>query len=158
MSEASSRKAPRPEYYSWKAMITRCTNPNRADFKNYGGRGIKVCDRWRNSFEAFLCDMGPRPPDHTLDRVDNDGNYEPQNCRWADWFDQSQNKRPRPAKEAVIMSRPNMSFRADPELAEEINKLAAQERRLPSQMVKILVEDALAARREQRRGKAGGAA
>jgi hypothetical protein len=66
-------------------MRRRCTNPNNADWKQYGGRGIKVCDRWIESFDNFLADMGPRPsPKHSIGRFpNNDGNYEPRNCRWA---------------------------------------------------------------------------
>jgi hypothetical protein len=76
-------------------MKTRCTNPNRPDWKNYGGRGIAVCDRWANSFEAFLADMGRKPScEFTLDRIDNDAGYSPENCRWATWDQQSRNKRP----------------------------------------------------------------
>lgn len=74
-------------------MKQRCCNPNHPRFKDWGGRGIKVCDRWRDSFEAFLADMGRRPPGTTLDRKDNDGNYEPGNCRWATSEEQSMNKR-----------------------------------------------------------------
>jgi hypothetical protein len=83
------------EYRAWKAMKTRCTNPNRADWKNYGGRGISVCERWATSFENFLADVGPKPsPLHTLDRILNDGSYEPGNCRWATRGEQLKNKRP----------------------------------------------------------------
>ena len=85
------------EYLAWQSMKDRCTNPNNKQFKDYGGRGIKVCKRWHNSFEAFLADMGMKPsPEHSLDRYpNNDGNYEPKNCRWATWKQQASNKRRR---------------------------------------------------------------
>lgn len=80
------------EYGIWCDMRRRCTDPSRNSYKNYGARGIKVCERW-NSFKTFLSDMGPRPSKkHSLERIDNEGNYEPGNCRWATKIEQSLNK------------------------------------------------------------------
>ena len=82
------------EYSTWKRIIGRCYNPNTRKYHCWGGRGIEVCERWRNSFPAFAEDMGLRPTSkHSIDRIDNDGNYEPGNCRWATNVQQSQNKR-----------------------------------------------------------------
>lgn len=79
-------------YATWECMIQRCTNPNTKDFKDYGGRGIVVCDRWM-IFRNFLADMGERPEGKTLDRIDNDGNYGIGNCKWSTPSEQQRNKR-----------------------------------------------------------------
>lgn len=79
-------------YSCWGDMIKRCTNPKAGNYVYYGGRGIKVCDRWR-SFENFLADMGECPNGLSIDRIDNDGNYELSNCHWATALEQARNKR-----------------------------------------------------------------
>ena len=83
-----------PEYQIWAGMKSRCYNPKNRSFKDYGGRGIKVCERWLNSFEKFYADMGNRPtPKHTLDRKNVNGDYKPSNCRWVTQSEQHNNKR-----------------------------------------------------------------
>lgn len=83
-----------PFYHIWKAMVSRCENPNDKSFVNYGGRGISVCERWHD-LANFTADMGPKPtPQHTLERANNDGNYDPFNCAWATRTVQNRNRRP----------------------------------------------------------------
>ena len=88
----TSKRKPTITYNSWNSMKQRCSNPNGNRWELYGGRGITVCDRWRNSFENFLEDMGERPFGTSIDRINVNGNYEPSNCRWATPSEQRYNQ------------------------------------------------------------------
>lgn len=92
---ATKGKALTPEFISWRGAKQRCFNSNNPRYQDYGARGIIMCERWRQSFQSFLADMGPCPDGHSLDRINNNGNYEPTNCRWATRQEQNKNQRPR---------------------------------------------------------------
>lgn len=87
-------RKPTPEYRAWCEIVKRCEQAARSNFNDYGGRGIGICESWRSSFDQFYLDVGPRPsPKHSIDRINNNGNYEPGNCKWATSLEQCRNRR-----------------------------------------------------------------
>jgi hypothetical protein len=100
------------EFRIWMHAKMRCENPKDAAYNNYGGRGIRMCDEWKNSFEAFFAYMGERPKGLELDRIDNNGDYRPGNCRWTTRSVQMKNRRPFKTKRAHLSRRSSRSSRA----------------------------------------------
>lgn len=138
----------RPEYNTWKLMRRRCHVPTRKDYRLYGARGIRVCDRWNESFWAFLKDMGPRPSaKHSIDRIDVNGNYEPGNCRWATNAEQGRNRR---SNVWVLLNGQRMCV-ADAEAALGVSKYLVNSTRRSHGFSHQEAVDYLAAREERRR-------
>lgn len=113
-----SIKRDRGLYPVWNAMIQRCYNAENRAYKHYGKRNITVCDRWKNSYEDFLSDIGERPSkNHSLDRIDNDGDYSPDNCKWSTWFEQALNRREQSnntsSKTGVYWDKKNNNWRVE---------------------------------------------
>lgn len=111
-----------PTYRCWISMMGRCYRTTQAVYHHYGGRGITVCERWK-SFENFYADMGAKPPRLSIDRIDNDGNYEPNNCRWATQSQQTRNRRCTVLTESIVLEAKEMRARGMivREIAEHFN-------------------------------------
>ena len=124
-------------YSIWNNMLQRCENNKNPRYKDYGGRGIGVCERWRQSFPLFLLDMGDRPVGMSIDRRDNDGNYEPENCRWATPKEQGANKRNNIQSPPIFIQ-----IQAKESERKMLKKIAGKHNRTSSEQIRFWIANA----------------
>jgi hypothetical protein len=131
-----------PLYATWYAMNYRCHNPESYQYKDYGGRGITVCDRWRNDLNAFAEDMGERPKGLSIDRIDNDKGYFPENCRWATWKQQGNNKRSSlevRRRKGEELNSIRLVIPLNPKVKKKFKRMAEKQKTTMSGLVRVLL-------------------
>jgi len=140
-------KAKHPLYCIWRSMKDRCYNPNTENYIYYGGRGISVCKKWRNNFIWFLHDMGERPDGHSIDRINNNGNYSPDNCRWATCYQQAHNRRKVVRKSGISITTTVKNFSMPVAVATMLRELALIEGVSEQDVIRLMIRRSHAARK-----------